>query len=109
MSARILIIDDEPDLRSAFARMLTSEEHDVETAASAEEGLELLDRMSFDLVLTDLSMPRVDGFELLTRMRQRGDVTPALVILGAGTVEHAVRAIKLGALDFLEKPLHRER
>jgi DNA-binding NtrC family response regulator len=109
MPARILIIDDEPDLLTAFARMLTSETHDVETATSAEDGLELLDRMSFDLVLTDLSMPRIDGFELLTRMRQRGDVTPTLVISGAGTVEHAVRAIKLGALDFLEKPLHRER
>jgi DNA-binding NtrC family response regulator len=109
MPARILIIDDEPDLLTAFARMLTSELHDVETATSAEDGLDLLDRMSFDLVLTDLSMPRIDGFELLTRMRQRGDATPTLVISGAGTVEHAVRAIKLGALDFLEKPLHRER
>jgi DNA-binding NtrC family response regulator len=109
MPARILIIDDEPELLTAFARMLTSELHDVETATSAEDGLDLLDRMSFDLVLTDLSMPRIDGFELLTRMRQRGDVTPTLVISGAGTVEHAVRAIKLGALDFLEKPLHRER
>jgi DNA-binding NtrC family response regulator len=109
MTARILIIDDEPDLLNAFARMLTSETHDVETASSAEDGLELLDRSAFDLVLTDLSMPKVDGFELLTRMRQRGDATPTLVISGAGTVEHAVRAIKLGALDFLEKPLHRER
>jgi DNA-binding NtrC family response regulator len=109
MTARILIVDDEPDILNAFERMLTGETHDVETACSAEEALELLDRSSFDLVLTDLSMPKADGFELLTRMRQRGDGTPTLVISGAGTVEHAVRAIKLGALDFLEKPIHRER
>ena len=109
MAARILIVDDEPELLTVFSRMLTSETHDVETAVSAESALDLLDRSSFDLVLTDLSMPRMDGFELLTRMRQRGDATPTLVVSGAGTVEHAVRAIKLGALDFLEKPIHRER
>jgi DNA-binding NtrC family response regulator len=109
MAARILIVDDEADLLTVFSRMLTSETHDVETAGSAELALEMLDRSSFDLVLTDLSMPRMDGFELLTRMRQRGDATPTLVVSGAGTVEHAVRAIKLGALDFLEKPIHRER
>ena len=109
MTARILIVDDEPDILNALARMLTSEGHDVDCAASAEEALELLDRMSFDLVLTDLSMPRVDGFELLSRMRQRRDDTPTLVISGAGSVETAVKAIRLGALDFLEKPIHRER
>src|SRR5262245_52686347 len=109
MAARILIVDDEPELLTVFSRMLTSETHDVETASSAESTLDLLDRSSFDLVLTDLSMPRMDGFELLTRMRQRGDTTPTLVVSGEGSVEHAVRAIKLGALDFLEKPIHRER
>ena len=109
MAARILIVDDEPELLTVFSRMLTNETHEVETAGSAEAALEILDRGSFDLVLTDLSMPRMDGFELLTRMRQRGDVTPTLVVSGAGTVEHAVRAIKLGALDFIEKPIHRER
>jgi two-component system, NtrC family, nitrogen regulation response regulator NtrX len=109
MAARILIVDDEPDLLTVFSRMLISETHDVETAHCVELALELLDRGSFDLVLTDLSMPRMDGFELLTRMRQRGDLTPTLVVSGAGTVEHAVRAIKLGAIDFLEKPIHRER
>jgi DNA-binding NtrC family response regulator len=109
MAARILIVDDEPELLTVFSRMLTSETYDVETAVSSEAALELLDRGSFDLVLTDLSMPRMDGFELLTRMRQRGDATPTLVVSGAGSVEHAVRAIRLGALDFLEKPIHRER
>jgi DNA-binding NtrC family response regulator len=109
MTARILIVDDEPDILSALARMLTSEGHDVDCAPSAEDALDLLDRMSFDLVLTDLSMPRVDGFELLSRMRQRRDDTPTLVISGAGSVETAVKAIRLGALDFVEKPVHRER
>ncbi len=109
MAARILIVDDERELLTAFSRMLTGESYDVETASSAELALELLDKGSFDLVLTDLSMPRMDGLDMLTRMRQRGDATPTLVISGTGTVEHAVRAIKLGALDFLEKPIHRER
>ncbi|MEY4580664.1 MAG: hypothetical protein RL701_5367 [Pseudomonadota bacterium] len=108
-TARILIVDDEPDILHAFERMLTGEGHDTERAQSADEALDMLDRMSFDLVMTDLSMPRVDGFELLTRMRQRGDDTPTVVVSGAGTVDSAVRAIRLGAVDFVEKPVHRER
>ncbi|HTU63186.1 MAG TPA: response regulator, partial [Polyangiales bacterium] len=102
MTARILIVDDEPDILQAFERMLTNEGHEVECTLSADEALDLLDRMSVDLVVTDLTMPRMDGFELLTRLRQRGDDTPTVVISGGGTVEAAVRAIRLGALDFLE-------
>src|SRR4051794_23903335 len=109
MTARILIVDDEPDILHAFERMLTSEGHDTQRALSADEALELLDRTSFDLVMTDLTMPRVDGFELLARMRRRGDDTPTLVVSGTGTVESAVRALRLGALDFVEKPVHRDR
>jgi DNA-binding NtrC family response regulator len=109
MTARILIVDDEPDILHAFERMLTSEGHDTQRALSADEALELLDRTSFDLVMTDLTMPRVDGFELLARMRRRGDETPTLVVSGTGTVESAVRALRLGALDFVEKPVHRDR
>ncbi len=109
MAARILIVDDERDLLTAFSRMLAAEEYEVETAGSAEQALSLLERSSFDLVLTDLSMPKMSGLDMLTHMRQRGDLTPTLVVTGAGTIEHAVRAIKLGALDFIEKPLQRER
>ncbi|HEX7479242.1 MAG TPA: sigma-54 dependent transcriptional regulator [Polyangiales bacterium] len=109
MPAHILIVDDDREILLAFSRMLGNEQHQVETASSAQQALDQLERASFDLVITDLSMPQMDGLDMLMRMRQRGDATPTLVISGAGSIEHAVRAIKLGAIDFIEKPLHRER
>jgi DNA-binding NtrC family response regulator len=109
MASRILIVDDEEAVASAFARILKREGHEVETVLSAERALELLEKGSVDLLLTDISMPGMDGLELLERVRKRGDSTPAVVISGHGTIVDAVKAVKLGALDFVEKPVHHER
>ena len=109
MAPRILIVDDERELRVAFRRMLERENYEVELAESGQQALDLLQKNSYDLLLTDISMPAVDGLELLTALRDRNDQTPAVVISGVGTVEHALRAVRLGALDFVEKPLQAER
>ena len=109
MAPRILIVDDEETVSSAFCRILKREGYEVETATSGERALELLDKGAVDLMLTDISMPGMDGLELLDRMRRRVDSTPAVVISGHGTVVDAVKAVKLGALDFVEKPVHHER
>ncbi len=109
MATRILIVDDEETVSSAFSRILKREGYEVEVATSGERALELLEKGSVDLLLTDISMPGMDGLELLDRMRKRADGTPAVVISGHGTVVDAVKAVKLGALDFVEKPVHHER
>ena len=95
VSARILVVDDERDLRLAFRRMLERENYDVEVAESGQEALDLLQKNSYDLLLTDVSMASVDGLELLATLRERNDQTPAVVISGVGTVEHALRAISI--------------
>ncbi|MDD9945850.1 MAG: sigma-54 dependent transcriptional regulator [Myxococcales bacterium] len=109
MAARILIVDDERELRIAFKRMLEKEGFETDVAESASEALELISQASFDLLLTDISMPGMDGLQLLGALREQKDLTPAVVISGVGTVDHALRAVRLGALDFVEKPLHAER
>jgi len=109
MAQRILIVDDEPEIRLAFNRNLEHEGFEVESAASGEQALELLDRGGFDLVLLDVCMPKMSGLDVLAEMRARNHLVPAIVISGAGSVDVAVQAVKLGAFDFVQKPMHRER
>lgn len=109
MPQRILIVDDERELRVAFRRMLERAGYETELAESGRVALNLLQHGSFDLLLTDISMPELDGLELLAALRDKNDQTPAVVVSGVGTIEHALRAVRLGALDFVEKPLQAER
>jgi DNA-binding NtrC family response regulator len=109
MTHRILVVDDDPDLSTAFRRMLSHEGYDVDQALSGVEALDIIDRGGVDLILLDIHMPEMDGIEMLTRVRDRGLQIPAIVISGAGTLEQAVQATKLGAHDFVQKPVHRDR
>jgi len=109
MPHKVLIVDDEPELVTAFARILEHESYDVERAPSGESALEILDKGGVDLILLDVCMPSMSGLDVLARVRERGIQVPAIVISGAGSVDLAVQAIKLGAFDFVQKPLHRER
>ncbi len=109
MTHRILVVDDDPDLATAFRRMLAQEGYEVDQARSGVEALEMIDRGGIDLILLDIHMPEMDGLEMLTRVRDRGLQIPAVVISGAGTLEQAVQATKLGAHDFVQKPVHRDR
>jgi len=106
---RILVVDDEPGVRSALGAILRDEGFDVVTAASGEEGLEAMGRGAFDAVLLDVWLPGIDGLETLTQLRDRRVDAEIVMISGHGTIETAVRATKLGAFDFVEKPLSLEK
>ena len=102
---RILIVDDEPNVRLMFRTTLAAPGVEIAVAEDGEAALERLERLAFDLVLLDLKMPRMDGMETLRRLRERGDDTPVVIVTAHGDVPHAVEAMKLGAIDFLTKPL----
>lgn len=105
MKPTILIVDDEPGVRSALAGVLSDEGYEVEAVASGEACLERLTRGSIDLVVLDVWLPGMDGLATLARLRERQVDVQVVLISGHGNIESAVRAIKLGAFDFVEKPL----
>jgi two-component system nitrogen regulation response regulator NtrX len=102
---RILVVDDEPGVRSALEAILSDEGFTVNSAGSGEEGLEALDREEFDAVLLDVWLPGIDGLATLRELRDRHVDSEVVMISGHGTIDTAVRATKLGAFDFVEKPL----
>src|ERR671918_1708504 len=105
----ILIVDDEPGVRSALGGVLRDEGYDVDAVDSGEACLERLGRQSYDVVLLDIWLPGMDGLATLARMRERQIDVQVVIISGHGNVESAVRAIKMGAFDFVEKPLSLEK
>jgi DNA-binding NtrC family response regulator len=109
MSPKILIVDDEAELVRAFTRMLSQEAYEIECAYSGESALEVIDRGGIELMLIDVQMSKMSGLDVLTWMRERNTQIPTIVISGAGSVDVAVQAIKLGAVDFIQKPVHAER
>ena len=108
-SARILIIDDEAAIRDALRMILEYQGYGVMVAATGEEGAALVEREAPDLVFLDIKMPGMDGLEVLQRITHLTEVTPVVVMSGHGTISTAVEATRLGAFDFIEKPLESER
>ncbi|MCH9648943.1 MAG: sigma-54 dependent transcriptional regulator [Deltaproteobacteria bacterium] len=104
--ARILVVDDEEGLREFIGETLSGAGHSVTLAADGLEALEKLRGQAFDLMLTDLKMPHLDGLGLLRRLQGESAAMEVLVLTAHGSVEAAVEAIKLGAFDFLQKPFH---
>ncbi|MBI4264746.1 MAG: sigma-54-dependent Fis family transcriptional regulator [Acidobacteria bacterium] len=102
--SHLLFVDDEPALRSLMAERLAERGFDVVQADSGERALELLDQFAFDIVITDLRMPGVDGGRVIESAVERYPGIVAIVITGYGTVKDAVDAIKRGASDFIAKP-----
>lgn len=102
--AKILIIDDEKAIRNALRDILEHEKHKVEEAEDGASGLEKARRGSFDVVLCDIKMPKMDGMELLEHLMAFDDSIPVVMISGHGTIDTAVEAIKKGAFDFIQKP-----
>ena len=100
----ILIIDDEDIVRISCKRTLMPEGFEVKTAQNGVEGLKMIEEEKFDIVLTDLKMPDIDGIEVLRLIKQRWAETVVIIITGYQTVNSAVKAIKLGAYDYIEKP-----
>jgi len=106
---RILVVDDEKIKRITLAEDLAGQGHEVVAAADGEEALERFEQQRFDVVVTDLKMPKVDGLELLKRIKQgpRSDVE-VIIMTAYGSIPVAVEAVKLGAFDFLTKPFRNE-
>ena len=107
----VLIVDDEAEIRESLESILREEGYLVTTAATAGEALELLRDAAYDVLLLDIWLPDRDGLDTLTEIRQMesANVPEVIIISGHGTIEAAVRATKLGAYDFLEKPLSLDR
>ena len=102
--AKILLLDDEEQIRRVIALHLGKRGHEVIAGKDGREGLDHLARARFDLVLTDLRMPRVSGIELLKAIRQGGLSTPVIVLTAYASIDSAVEAMKLGAADYIGKP-----
>ena len=105
----LLIVDDEESIRKSLAGILGDEGYEVVTAASGREGIALLAEAQPSLALLDIAMPEMDGIETLRRFREVRPEMPVIMITGHGTIETAVRTTRMGAYDFIEKPLSLER
>src|SRR5688572_15623094 len=105
----ILVVDDEPGVRSSISGVLQDEGFDVDTASSGEECLEKANGAAFDVIVLDIWLPGLDGLTTLQRLRERQIDSQVVIISGHGNIESAVRAIKMGAFDFVEKPLSLEK
>ncbi|MDH3418634.1 MAG: sigma-54 dependent transcriptional regulator [Gammaproteobacteria bacterium] len=103
--ARILIVDDESNIRELLEEILVEEGYDVATAEDGDRARAAYSTESFDLVLLDIWMPDVDGITLLREWAQAGELVPVVMMSGHGTVDTAVEATRLGAIDYLEKPV----
>ena len=100
----IHVIDDEAVIRDVLAQLLTSEGYEVEMSSSGEEALEKFPSQSFDVVLLDLLMPGLDGLEVLRRIKRVDPLAAVIIITAYGSVESAVEALQIGALDYVQKP-----
>ena len=103
---RILLIEDEEPIRRVLVRILSEEDaqYKITEAVDGKKGFHLLDKESFDLVLCDIKMPKMDGIEVLQKAKNSKINTPFIMLTGHGNVETAVEAMKLGAYDFISKP-----
>ncbi|NBR13959.1 MAG: response regulator, partial [Crocinitomicaceae bacterium] len=106
---KVLIIDDERSIRRALKEILEFEECTVLEAENGKEGLDIAKSNALDLIFCDIKMPIMDGTEVLDALIAEGNEVPIILISGHGTVETAVKAIKKGAFDFIEKPLDLNR
>jgi DNA-binding NtrC family response regulator len=108
-TAHILIVDDEPNVRLMFRTALEGVGYDVGEAPDGISALEHLATKPTDLIVLDLKMPRLNGMQALQRIRQSGSDVPVVIVTAHGSVPDAVEAMKLGAIDFLQKPLRPEQ
>src|SRR5438045_868542 len=109
MKPTILIVDDEPGVRAALGGVLRDEGYAVEAVSTGEECLNRVTRGPVDLIVLDVWLPGMDGLATLARLRERQVDAQVVLVSGHGNIESAVRAIKMGAFDFVEKPLSLEK
>jgi two-component system nitrogen regulation response regulator NtrX len=107
--SKILVIDDEKSIRNTLKEVLEYENHQVDIAEDGPTGLEMFAANSYDIVLCDIKMSKMDGLEVLFKINETASEIPVIMISGHGNIDTAVEAIKKGAYDFLEKPLDLNR
>ncbi|MDZ7737660.1 MAG: sigma-54 dependent transcriptional regulator [Bacteroidales bacterium] len=107
--AKVLVIDDEKAIRNTLKEVLEYEKHEVDVAEDGPGGLELFEKNSYDVILCDIKMERMDGIEVLEKIQEISNDIPVIMISGHGNIDTAVESIKKGAFDFLEKPLDLNR
>jgi len=106
---RVLVVDDEPTVTKSCRRILTEAGYEVDTTESGREGVSRALQEDFDLLLTDLKMPDLDGMDLVRTLRRERPDMPIVIITGYGTVPSAVEATKAGVVDYIEKPFTPEQ
>ncbi len=106
---RILVIDDEKSIRNTLTEILSYEGFEVVEAADGHEGIRLAGKDKFDIILSDIKMPKMDGIEVLEKLQELTPETPVVMISGHGNIETAVEAIRKGAFDYIAKPLDLNR
>jgi two-component system, NtrC family, response regulator HydG len=106
--SRILLIDDDPSVRDSMERTLRTAGYAVQSAANGEDGFELARDGSFDVILSDMRMPGISGLDILRKLREIKVDAAFIIMTGFGTVDTAVEAMKLGAVDFVQKPFFRD-
>ncbi len=106
---KILLIDDEAAIRKALKEIFEYEQYEVAEAEDGPTALKMVDKENFDLIFCDIKMPRMDGIEVLEKLKEKGVEAPVVIITGHGSVETAVEALKKGAYDFIQKPLDLNR
>lgn len=104
-SENILIIDDSPEILTQFCNFLKEEGFEVETASDGQAGIAKIEKRFYDLIVTDLKMPGLDGMQVLKYVQENSPDSICIILTGYGTVKNAVEAIKLGAFDYLTKPI----
>ncbi len=104
MSEKVLLVDDEKDFIETLAERMKTRGMDVSTTTSAKEALEMVDDQVYDAIVLDLMMPEMDGLEALSILKSKNPDLQVILLTGQATVEKGIEAMKLGAMDFVEKP-----
>jgi DNA-binding NtrC family response regulator len=102
---KILVVDDEEGARDLFNTILTDEGYDVSLAGGGEEALDFFKNSPFNLVITDIKMPGMDGLQLLQEIRKMGSKTDVIMVTAYGEVESYLKAMSLGAAEYINKPI----
>ncbi|MBI1821243.1 MAG: sigma-54-dependent Fis family transcriptional regulator [Nitrospirae bacterium] len=105
---RILVVDDEVNMRALFEKILGKEGYEVETASTGEEAIQRLEKETFDLIISDLKMPGIDGSQVLKKAKEISPEIPFILLTAFGTIDSAVAAMKEGAFDYLTKPVNND-
>ena len=102
---KILVIDDSPEILTLFSEYLRAEGYEVDTSADGASGIAMVEKKSYDLIISDLKMPGMDGMKVLEFAMEHSPDSICIILTGYGTVKNAVEAIKMGAFDYLTKPV----